>query len=161
MSASGDCVAFDEVAGIKFKDKDGIQIMKDYMASGSFARGRRKRPPAPPWYLWATSTKAWMCCSKHPVSLIIPPEMGTDTAFLDRIHCYIPGGRSRNSGLSILRMTTGLSPIIWPSSSVNCVKSSTGCSGQTFSLRLQPESTRYYSRQKNGRWPGKVDLSGR
>ena len=34
-----DCVAFDEVAGIRFKDKDGIQIMKDYMASGSFARG--------------------------------------------------------------------------------------------------------------------------
>ena len=35
-----DCVAFDEVAGIHFKDKDGIQIMKDYMASGSFARGK-------------------------------------------------------------------------------------------------------------------------
>ena len=35
-----DCVAFDEVAGIKFKDKDGVQIMKDYMASGSFARGK-------------------------------------------------------------------------------------------------------------------------
>lgn len=37
-----DCVAFDEVAGITFKDKDGIQIMKDYMASGSFARGKRR-----------------------------------------------------------------------------------------------------------------------
>lgn len=35
-----DVVAFDEVAGISFKDKDGVQIMKDYMASGSFARGR-------------------------------------------------------------------------------------------------------------------------
>ena len=34
-----DCVAFDEVAGIKFKDKDGIQIMKGYMASGAFSRG--------------------------------------------------------------------------------------------------------------------------
>lgn len=38
-----DCVAFDEVAGINFKDKDGIQIMKDYMASGSFARGERRK----------------------------------------------------------------------------------------------------------------------
>ena len=38
-----DCVAFDEVAGIKFKDKDGIQIMKDYMASGSFARGKEEK----------------------------------------------------------------------------------------------------------------------
>ena len=38
-----DCVAFDEVAGIKFKDKDGIAIMKDYMASGSFSRGREEK----------------------------------------------------------------------------------------------------------------------
>ena len=38
-----DCVAFDEVAGINFKDKDGIQIMKDYMASGSFARGKEEK----------------------------------------------------------------------------------------------------------------------
>ena len=38
-----DCVAFDEVAGISFKDKDAIQIMKDYMASGSFSRGREKK----------------------------------------------------------------------------------------------------------------------
>ena len=35
-----DVCAFDEVAGIKFKDADGVQIMKDYMASGSFTRGR-------------------------------------------------------------------------------------------------------------------------
>ena len=35
-----DCVAFDEVAGMHFRDQDAIQIMKDYMASGSFARGR-------------------------------------------------------------------------------------------------------------------------
>ena len=38
-----DCVAFDEVAGINFKDKDGVQIMKDYMASGSFARGKEEK----------------------------------------------------------------------------------------------------------------------
>ncbi|MEF9993722.1 MAG: BREX system Lon protease-like protein BrxL, partial [Acinetobacter sp.] len=37
-----DVVAFDEVAGISFKDKDGVQIMKDFMASGSFARGREQ-----------------------------------------------------------------------------------------------------------------------
>lgn len=37
-----DCVAFDEVAGIKFKDNDGVQIMKDYMASGFFARGKEE-----------------------------------------------------------------------------------------------------------------------
>lgn len=38
-----DCVAFDEVAGIRFKDKDGVQIMKDYMASGSFVRGKEEK----------------------------------------------------------------------------------------------------------------------
>ena len=38
-----DCIAFDEVAGITFKDKDGVQIMKDYMASGSFARGKEEK----------------------------------------------------------------------------------------------------------------------
>src|SRR6056297_1706722 len=37
-----DVVAFDEVAGIKFKDKDGVQIMKDFMASGSFSRGKEE-----------------------------------------------------------------------------------------------------------------------
>ena len=38
-----DIVAFDEVAGIRFKDKDGVQIMKDYMESGSFARGKEQK----------------------------------------------------------------------------------------------------------------------
>lgn len=45
-----DTVAFDEVAGITFKDKDGIQIMKDYMASGSFARGREEKMLALLWF---------------------------------------------------------------------------------------------------------------
>jgi ATP-dependent Lon protease len=51
-----DVVAFDEVAGISFKDKDGVQIMKDYMASGSFARGRDSSTPTPRWCSSATST---------------------------------------------------------------------------------------------------------
>ncbi len=50
-----DTVAFDEVAGITFKDKDGIQIMKDYMASGSFARGKEEKKQHPLlWFLWET-----------------------------------------------------------------------------------------------------------
>jgi len=56
-----DTVAFDEVAGITFKDKDGIQIMKDYMASGSFARGSEEKAPMLLWFLWGISIKAWMC----------------------------------------------------------------------------------------------------
>ena len=55
-----DVVAFDEVAGIKFKDKDGIQIMKDYMASGSFARGKKRRQLLLRWSSLETSISLWM-----------------------------------------------------------------------------------------------------
>ena len=87
-----DCVAFDEVAGIKFKDKDGIQIMKDYMASGSFARGKEEKA--------ATASMVFVGNINQSVETLqktsslfdpFPPEMGTDTAFLDRFHAYIPG----------------------------------------------------------------------
>ena len=87
-----DCVAFDEVAGIHFKDKDGIQIMKDYMASGSFARGKEEKS--------ASASMVFVGNINQSVDVLLktsslfdpfPPEMGTDTAFLDRIHCYIPG----------------------------------------------------------------------
>lgn len=87
-----DCVAFDEVAGINFKDKDGIQIMKDYMASGSFARGKEEKA--------ATASMVFVGNINQSVDVLLktsslfdpfPIEMGTDTAFLDRMHCYIPG----------------------------------------------------------------------
>ena len=87
-----DCVAFDEVAGINFKDKDGIQIMKDYMASGSFARGKEEKA--------ASASTVFVGNINQSVDVLLktsslfdpfPPEMGTDTAFLDRMHCYIPG----------------------------------------------------------------------
>ena len=87
-----DCVAFDEVAGINFKDKDGVQIMKDYMASGSFARGKEE--------ISASASMAFVGNINQSVDVLLktsslfdpfPSEMGTDTAFLDRMHCYNPG----------------------------------------------------------------------
>ena len=57
-----DCVAFDEVAGIRFKDKDGVQIMKDYMASGSFARGKEEKAASASMVFVGTSIKVSMCC---------------------------------------------------------------------------------------------------
>ncbi len=87
-----DCVAFDEVAGIRFKDKDGVQIMKDYMASGSFVRGKEEKA--------ASASMVFVGNINQSVDVLLktsslfdpfPPEMGTDTAFLDRIHCYLPG----------------------------------------------------------------------
>ena len=87
-----DCVAFDEVAGIKFKDKDGIQIMKDYMASGSFARGKEEKAASASMVFVGNINQSVVVLLKTS-SLFdpFPPEMGTDTAFLDRLHCYIPG----------------------------------------------------------------------
>lgn len=87
-----DCVAFDEVAGIKFKDKDGIQIMKDYMASGSFARGKEeKAASASMVFVGNINQSVDMLLKTSSLFDPFPPEMGTDTAFLDRIHCYLPG----------------------------------------------------------------------
>lgn len=87
-----DAVAFDEVAGINFKDQDGVQIMKDYMASGSFVRGRNE--------VQASAGMVFVGNINQSVDVLLrtsnlfepfPAEMGTDTAFLDRIHNYLPG----------------------------------------------------------------------
>ena len=87
-----DCVAFDEVAGIKFKDNDGIQIMKDYMASGSFARGKEEKAASASMVFVGNINQSVDVLLKTS-SLFDPfsEEMAIDTAFLDRIHCYLPG----------------------------------------------------------------------
>ncbi len=87
-----DCVAFDEVAGINFKDKDGVQIMKDYMASGSFARGKEeKAASASMVFVGNINQSVDVLLKTSTLFAPFPPEMGTDTAFLDRMHCYVPG----------------------------------------------------------------------
>lgn len=87
-----DVVAFDEVAGISFKDKDGIQIMKDYMASGSFARGREEKA--------ASASMVFVGNINQSVDVLLktshlfepfPEAMAYDTAFFDRMHYYVPG----------------------------------------------------------------------
>lgn len=87
-----DCVAFDEVAGIKFKDQDGIQIMKDYMASGSFSRGKEEKA--------ALASMVFVGNINQSVEVLLktsnlfdpfPAAMSSDSAFFDRMHCYIPG----------------------------------------------------------------------
>ncbi|MEG1781093.1 MAG: protease Lon-related BREX system protein BrxL [Clostridium sp.] len=87
-----DCVAFDEVAGIKFKDQDGIQIMKDYMASGSFSRGKEEKA--------ALASMVFVGNINQSVDVLLktshlfepfPVAMSNDSAFFDRMHCYLPG----------------------------------------------------------------------
>lgn len=87
-----DCVAFDEVGGMMLMSQDSIQIMKDYMASGSFTRGRVE--------VAASGSMVFNGNINQSVEELLrvstlfdpfPMEMGTDTAFLDRLHGYVPG----------------------------------------------------------------------
>ena len=86
-----DTVAFDEVAGIKFKDKDGVQIMKDFMASGSFSRGRD--------VINANAAMVFVGNINQSVDTLVKtghlfapfPEEMIDSAFFDRMHAYLPG----------------------------------------------------------------------
>lgn len=87
-----DCVTFDEVAGMNFKDMNAIQILKDYMASGSFARGKES--------INADASMVFEGNINDTVQNILktthlfepfPPEFNNDSAFFDRIHCYLPG----------------------------------------------------------------------
>jgi ATP-dependent Lon protease len=87
-----DCVAFDEVAGITFKDKDGIQIMKDFMASGSFARGKEEKN--------ANASMVFVGNINQSIDVLMktshlfdpfPAAMAYDSAFFDRMHYYLPG----------------------------------------------------------------------
>lgn len=87
-----DVVAFDEVAGINFKDKDGIQILKDYMASGSFARGKSQ--------INANASIAFVGNVNQSISSLLktfhlfapfPDAINNDSAFFDRMHYYLPG----------------------------------------------------------------------
>ncbi|HHQ4154488.1 protease Lon-related BREX system protein BrxL [Clostridium perfringens] len=87
-----DTVAFDEVAGIRFKDKDGIQIMKDYMASGSFARGKEeKNASASMVFVGNINQSIESLIKTSHLFAPFPPEMANDSAFFDRIHYYLPG----------------------------------------------------------------------
>jgi len=88
-----DTIAFDEVAGIKFKDRDGIQLMKDYMESGSFSRGGGGE-------LSGSASTVFNGNINQPVDTLLktshlfsplPDAIRNDTAFLDRIHYYLPG----------------------------------------------------------------------
>ncbi|WP_218698248.1 protease Lon-related BREX system protein BrxL [Acinetobacter harbinensis] len=86
-----DVVAFDEVAGISFKDKDGVQIMKDFMASGSFARGREQMEASASMVFVGNINQSVESLVKTSHLLAPFPDAMIDSAFFDRFHAYIPG----------------------------------------------------------------------
>jgi ATP-dependent Lon protease len=87
-----DVVCFDEVSGISFDQKDGVNIMKGYMESGEFSRGKESIRAAGS-VVMVGNFDVDVEHQQRVGHLFqpLPPEMRDDTAFMDRIHCYLPG----------------------------------------------------------------------
>ena len=87
-----DVVCFDEVSGVSFDQKDGVNIMKGYMESGEFSRGRESIR-AEGSIVLVGNFDVDVQHQQRVGHLFgpLPPEMRNDTAFMDRIHAYLPG----------------------------------------------------------------------
>ncbi|WP_417301610.1 protease Lon-related BREX system protein BrxL [Ellagibacter isourolithinifaciens] len=87
-----DVVAFDEVAGMHFKDMNAIQILKGYMAGGMYARGRESfNGDASMVFEGNINDSVQNVLKTTHLFDPFPPEFNEDSAFFDRIHCYLPG----------------------------------------------------------------------
>lgn len=104
-----DCVTFDEVAGMHFKDENAVQIMKGYMANGTYDRGRES--------FTADASMVFEGNINDTVHNVLktthlfdpfPPEFNNDSAFFDRIHCYLPGWEVPKMRSDILTGHVGL-----------------------------------------------------
>lgn len=87
-----DVVCFDEVSGISFDQKDGVNIMKGYMASGQFSRGK-ENIRADGCIVMVGNFEVDVEQQQRIGHLLspLPPEMRNDTAFMDRLHAFAPG----------------------------------------------------------------------
>jgi len=87
-----DVVCFDEISGVSFDQKDGVNIMKGYMESGEFSRGKESIR-ADGGVVMVGNFEVDVQHQQRVGHLFgpMPPEMRDDTAFMDRIHAYLPG----------------------------------------------------------------------
>lgn len=86
-----DCIAFDEVAGIRIKDADSIQIMKDYMANGRFSRGVEVIANASLAFIGNIDYSIEQLVKSTQFDLFVPLPQSLDLAIMDRFHTYLPG----------------------------------------------------------------------
>lgn len=109
LVAQYEVVCFDEVSGISFDNKDGVNILKGYMESGEFSRGKES----------IRAEGSIVLVGNFDVDVEhqqrvghlfgpMPPEMRDDTAFMDRIHCFLPGWDVPKVGKEILTDHFGL-----------------------------------------------------
>jgi ATP-dependent Lon protease len=92
LVAQYDVVCFDEVSGVSFDQRDGVNIMKGYMESGEFSRGRESIR-AEGSIVFVGNFDVDLEHQQRVGHLLspLPPEMRDDTAFMDRLHAYVPG----------------------------------------------------------------------
>ena len=87
-----DVVCFDEVSGISFDQKDGVNIMKGYMAAGQFSRGKENiRADGSLVMVGNFDVDVEQQQRIGHLLTPMPPEMRNDTAFMDRLHAFAPG----------------------------------------------------------------------
>lgn len=86
-----DTVAFDEVAGMKIKDPDTVQIMKDYMANGRFSRGVEVIANAGMAFIGNIDHSIDQLVNSTDYDLFLPLPKEFDLAIMDRFFCYLPG----------------------------------------------------------------------
>src|SRR5205809_7639138 len=102
-----DTVAFDEVGGIKIKDPDTIQIMKDFMANGRFSRGVEVIADASMAFVgnFDHSIEQVVHSTQHDLFMPLPREF--DLAVLDRFACYLPGWEMLKNSSEYLTINYG------------------------------------------------------
>jgi ATP-dependent Lon protease len=103
-----DTVAFDEVAGIKVKDPDTIQIMKDYMANGRFSRGVEVIADASMAFVGNIDQSVQQIVNSTEYDLFLPLPPQFDLAVMDRFACYLPGWEMPKTSSEFLTDQYGL-----------------------------------------------------
>jgi ATP-dependent Lon protease len=104
-----DVVCFDEISGVSFDQKDGVNILKGYMESGEFSRGKESIR-ADGCIVMVGNFEVDVQHQQRIGHLFgpMPPEMRNDTAFMDRIHGYLPGWDAPKISLEVLTDHFGL-----------------------------------------------------
>ena len=156
-----DVVCFDKVSGISFDQKDGVNIMKGYMESGEFSRG--KESIRADGSLVLVGNFDVVVEHQQRVGHLfgpLPPEMRDDTAFMDRIHCYMPGWDIPKVSRELLTNHFGLGErlplgVLEPvARSERRFRPARSCA-----LRRSPERPRHQCCQQDGQRVVEADLS--
>lgn len=102
-----DTIAFDEVAGIRVKDPDTIQIMKDYMANGRFSRGTEVIADASLAFVGNIDVAIEQIVNSPKQDLFLPMPKEFDLAIMDRFACYLPGWEMPKNSSAFLTVNFG------------------------------------------------------